>query len=163
MSTVKRVSGNYVIETIDPTDRVIIKAGSTAISGALNTPATSELAELFSSDQDYEPGTVMSFGGSDEVTESLVQDDTAVAGVVSENASFVLDSDLDVDYPVALVLMGRVATKITGNVSKGDLMVSNGDGTAYACATPAIGTVLGKSLEDFVGATGVIDIVVGKL
>jgi hypothetical protein len=43
------------------------------------------------------------------------------------------------------------------------MMVSAGDGTARAELNPVMGSVLGKALESFDGATGVIEIVVGKL
>jgi hypothetical protein len=42
-------------------------------------------------------------------------------------------------------------------------MVSNGDGTARAEADPKAGSVIGKALENFDGATGVIEVVVGRL
>ena len=34
---------------------------------------------------------------------------------------------------------------------------------SQACATPAMGTVIGKAVEDFVGASGTIEIAVGRL
>jgi hypothetical protein len=43
------------------------------------------------------------------------------------------------------------------------MMVSAGNGRAQACATPAVGTVIGKALENFDGAEGVIEVVVGRL
>jgi hypothetical protein len=43
------------------------------------------------------------------------------------------------------------------------MMISAGNGHAQACATPAVGTVIGKALEDFVGESGTIEIVVGKV
>jgi hypothetical protein len=43
------------------------------------------------------------------------------------------------------------------------MMVSAGHGRAQACATPAVGTVIGKSLENFDGTEGVIEVVVGRL
>jgi len=44
------------------------------------------------------------------------------------------------------------------------LMVSAGDGTARAVtiASPKVGTIIGKSLEDFDGDKGTIEIVIGK-
>jgi len=42
-------------------------------------------------------------------------------------------------------------------------MVSAGNGHAQACATPAMGTVIGKSLENFDGESGMIEIVVGRV
>ena len=41
-------------------------------------------------------------------------------------------------------------------------MVSNGDGTARSEANPKVGTVIGKSLANFTGDTGVIEVVVGR-
>jgi hypothetical protein len=43
------------------------------------------------------------------------------------------------------------------------MMISAGNGFAQACAVPTIGTVIGKSLEDFDGDQGTIEIVVGRL
>jgi hypothetical protein len=48
-------------------------------------------------------------------------------------------------------------------VRKGDMMVAAGNGHAQACATPAMGTVIGKAVEDFNGHTGTIEIVVGRI
>jgi hypothetical protein len=64
---------------------------------------------------------------------------------------------------VVVGLVGRVPTKVIGPVNKGDLMITAIDGHAQACATPAVGTVIGKSLESFDGAQGVIEIVVGRM
>jgi hypothetical protein len=43
------------------------------------------------------------------------------------------------------------------------MMVSGGNGRAVACATPVIGTVIGKALENHAGGDGVIEVVVGRL
>jgi hypothetical protein len=74
-----------------------------------------------------------------------------------------MNAGLTADYPVVVALTGRVPTSVTGNILKGDMMVSNGDGTARASAQPMIGTVIGKALEDFTGDAGIIEIVVGRL
>jgi hypothetical protein len=50
-----------------------------------------------------------------------------------------------------------------GPVAKGDMMVSAGNGWAQACTTPAMGTVIGKALENHAGGDGVIEVVVGRL
>jgi hypothetical protein len=42
-------------------------------------------------------------------------------------------------------------------------LVSAGNGYARAKAEPKIGSVLGKSIEDFNGDYGTVEIVVGKL
>jgi hypothetical protein len=43
------------------------------------------------------------------------------------------------------------------------MLVSTADGYAMACSTPAMGTVIGKALENFSGSEGVIEIVVGRV
>ena len=53
--------------------------------------------------------------------------------------------------------------RVTGPVRRGDMMVSNGDGRARAEPSPIVGTVIGKSLEDFNADDGVIEVVVGRL
>ena len=67
-------------------------------------------------------------------------------------------------YIASVALTGRVPVKVEGPVAKGDLMVSNGNGRARACvdAVPVVGTILGKSLENFTGGEGTIEVVIGK-
>jgi hypothetical protein len=154
----------------------IIKTGANTvgnigqIDNAFNTVfarATSaqyaDLAEMYCADANYPPGTVLSFGGSQEVTISSVASDARVAGVVSTHPAYLMNSTLKCDCAAVVALTGRVPALVTGTVRKGDMMVSAGNGRAQACATPAMGTVIGKAVEDFEGATGTIEIVVGRL
>jgi hypothetical protein len=43
------------------------------------------------------------------------------------------------------------------------MMISAGNGEAMASSTPNMGTVIGKSLENFTGESGVIEVVVGRI
>jgi hypothetical protein len=122
-----------------------------------------DLAEKYSADAEYAPGTVLSFGGIHEVTVSTQYSDARVAGVVSTNPAHLMNTMLESEHTVALALTGRVPTKVTGTVRQGDMMISAGNGAACACATPVMGTVIGKALENFDGESGVIEIVVGRL
>jgi hypothetical protein len=122
-----------------------------------------DLAENYEANAVYEPGTVLCFGGSKEVTVCNLENCTRVAGVVSTNPSYLMNAGQTGDHVVAVALQGRVPTKVTGQVRKGDLMVSAGNGTARAEHTPAMGTVIGKALEAFDGEIGTIEIVVGRL
>ena len=122
-----------------------------------------DLAEVYVADAIYEPGTVLSFGGTNEITLSTVSSDTRVAGVVSTAPAHVMNSGSDHEFATIVALSGRVPTKVVGAVQKGDMMISAGNGHAQACASPAIGTVIGKSLEDFNGTSGVIEVVIGKI
>ena len=121
-----------------------------------------DLAECYKADAYYEAGTVLEFGGMNEVT--LASDSTnRVAGVVSTNPAYVMNSLCEGEYIVQLALQGRAPCKVRGNVRKGDMMVSGGDGFARPSASPLMGTVIGKSLEDFTGTSGVIEVAVGRL
>jgi hypothetical protein len=115
------------------------------------------------SDAVYPPGTVVVFGGNQEITISTADSSRRVAGVISTNPAHVMNSGLQGEHTVALALSGRVPTLVTGTVAKGDMMVSTADGRARAKENPVLGTVIGKALEDFDGTQGTIEIVVGRL
>jgi len=127
------------------------------------TALYADLAEVYEADTDYTPGTVVSFGGSKEVTISKSANDNTVAGVISANPSYLMNNGLTADHRAIVALTGRVPTNVTGTVSKGAMMVSAGNGYAQACSTPAMGTVIGKALENFNGKSGIIEIVVGRM
>ena len=123
-----------------------------------------DLAENYRADAAYEPGTVLEFGGDEEVTISTTDSSKRVAGVVSTNPAYLMNAGLSGMYIASVALTGRVPVKVEGPVAKGDLMVSNGNGRARACmdAVPVVGTIIGKSLENFTGGEGTIEVVIGK-
>jgi hypothetical protein len=127
------------------------------------TALYADLAEVYEADADYSPGTVVVFGGDKEVTLTQQSGDPRVAGVISENPSYLMNNGLTADHRAIVALTGRVPTLVHGPVVKGDMMVSAGNGYAQACSTPAMGTVIGKALENFNGKTGKIEIVVGRM
>jgi len=130
--------------------------------GTATAARYADLAENYLADVDYEPGTVLEFGGSQEVT--VAEDETRkVAGVVSSNPAYLMNSELQGDHVVALALQGRVPCKVRGKIRKGDMLVSGGNGYARPTIDPKIGTIIGKALEDFEGTDGIIEIVVGRV
>jgi hypothetical protein len=122
-----------------------------------------DLAESYTADTEYAPGTVVSFGGIAEVTQSNWDSDRRIAGVVSTNPSYVMNATLEGEHVAVVALQGRVPTLVNGPVRKGDLMVSAGNGRARAESEPKIGAVIGKALEDFTGESGTIEVVVGRI
>ena len=125
-----------------------------------------DLAEMYVADADYPPGTVLEFGGNHEVTVSNTAASALIAGVVSTNPAHLMNSTAQGKHLAAIALVGRVPTQVIGPVTKGAMMVSAGNGYAQASATPAMGTVIGKAVEDFTGASGAsgtIEIAVGRL
>jgi hypothetical protein len=168
-TTLLSVSGNADVGNLLTTN-ITTGANSTAgtITGNFSLSTGSrlnatyaDLAEYYEADQHYEPGTVLQFGGDKEVT--IAEDNTArVAGVVSTDPAYVMNTKCEGEHIVALALQGRVPTKVRGTISKGDMLVSDGEGYARPSSAPHMGTVIGKSLEDFAGE-GIIEVAVGRL
>ena len=108
-----------------------------------------DLAEIYESDADYEPGTVVVIGGDKEVTQCKMLQDPRVVGVVSTNPAYLMNKDAN---GVAVALRGKVPCKVEGPVRKGDVLVTNvTPGTATTLTddspTPPGFCVIGKSLE----------------
>jgi hypothetical protein len=121
-----------------------------------------DLAEKYAADATYTPGTVVAFGGSQEITLCVNDACSRVAGVVSTNPSYRMNDGLVSEHTAMVALTGRVPTSVTGTVCKGDMIVSAGNGVARAEANPVIGTVIGKALENSEG-DAVIEVVVGRV
>jgi hypothetical protein len=122
-----------------------------------------DLAECYVGDESYPPGTVVKFGGVNEITVCDQDSDPAVAGVVTTNPAYKMNTALSANHVVIIALCGRVPCLVQGPVNKGAMMVSAGNGRARAETSPAAGTVIGKAIEDFDGSTGTIEVAVGRL
>jgi hypothetical protein len=121
-----------------------------------------DLAENYAADRHYEAGTVLEFGGDHEVT-IAADESRKVAGVVSENPAYLMNSNCSYQFVAPVALQGRVFCKVKGTVKKGDMLVSAGEGFAKSCDEPKIGMVIGKSLGNFDGDEGIVEVVVGRL
>ena len=131
--------------------------------GTATSAKYADLAENYQADKPYMPGTVMMFGGAAEVTVADA-DTTAVAGVVSTNPAHLMNGGLTGSNVIPLALQGRVPCQVIGPVAKGDIMVSAGFGFAKVNNTPAVGTVIGKALQEVTFAgKAVIEVVVGRV
>jgi hypothetical protein len=135
----------------------------TLTSGSRLQATYADLAEYYAADKHYPAGTVLDFAGEQEVTIAGIESNK-IAGVVSADPAYVMNGMINCEHPVAIALQGRVPCKVQGNVRKGDMMVSAGDGFAKAATSePKMGTVIGKALANFDGDEGVIEVVVGRL
>jgi len=123
-----------------------------------------DLAEIYTSDQQYLGGTVVVFDGEAEVTQSHSPHDTRIAGVVSTNPAYLMNHDA-VGVPVAL--QGRVPCRVLGPVSKGDRVVSShipGVAQALDPLHYQPGCIIGKALQAIDSAEiSVIEVVVGRV
>ena len=135
----------------------------TSFAGNANTANYADLAEKYSSDDDYQPGTVVMFGGEKEVTASVGTATTKVAGVVSTDPAYLMNAEAQ---GVAVALKGRVPCFVVGPVSKGDLLVtSHVPGVARVSDTWIGGAVIGKAIEDcpIDGEVRIIEIAIGSI
>lgn len=132
-------------------------------SGTSTTALYADVAERFSADAAYEPGTVVELGGSKEITRSTTELSDSVFGVISTRAAYLMNSGAGSDSthpPVAMT--GRVPVQCTGVIRKGDRLVSAGNGFARsatsgeATAFNTIGRALVDKLDSGVGTVEAI-------
>jgi hypothetical protein len=139
--------------------------GAWSLTGASRLQATyADLAEFYEGDQDYEPGTVLVFGGDKEVTTTTVFNDTRSAGVVTTNPAYVMNAE-QTGIKVCLALAGRVPVKVVGKVKKGDMLTTSATpGYAVKATDPKLGSIIGKALEDKeYTEAGIIQVAVGRV
>jgi len=138
--------------------------GYWSLTGASRLQATyADLAEFYEGDKEYKPGTVVVFGGDKEVTTTSNMNDTRLAGVVTTDPAYVMNSEQK-GIKVCIALAGRVPCWVVGRVKKGDMLTT---ASTYGCAvkanTPTLGSIVGKALEDKdFSEAGVIQIAVGR-
>lgn len=147
-----------------PNTAAVRDKSNTIFASVFNGTATSaryaDLAERYWADSAYEPGTVVVFGGEHEITVSRKSHDTAVAGVISTDPAFMMNSDAGESSTHPYVaLAGRVPCKVVGPIKKGELLTTSEiTGHAKRMTTAIMGSIVGKALEDFTGQRGVIEI-----
>lgn len=147
-------TGNITVTgSVSPSANVAHNLGSATawwntVFGRAVQAQYADLAEKYTSDEEYEPGTVVIFGGSQEVTVTTEFADTRVAGAVSTNPAYLMNAD---EPGLAIALRGRVPVKVYGPVSKGDCLVTS-DRPGYAVSVGRSrdhgSSVFAKSLED---------------
>jgi hypothetical protein len=125
-----------------------------------------DLAENYLSDAHYSYGTVVCFGGEQEITISTITHDPSVAGVISENPAHLMNGALTGKFVLPLALQGRVYCQVKGPIAKGDLLVT-GDEPGTACKLDKTkfehGCLIGKSLENILDSSiRMIEVVVGR-
>ena len=162
------VSGNIQTSTANATANIGNASNYfNRLFAQATTALYADLAEMYVADAKYEPGTVLVFGGNQEVTISTITHDNRVAGVVSTNPAHIMNSGLQGEHTVEVALVGRVPVSVIGNITAGDRVVtSNRAGVAEALDMTRYqpGVIIGKALQSYSGnGVGVIEVVVGRL
>lgn len=93
------------------------------MTGTATRARYADLAEKYLADKEYEVGTVMSVGGSAEVTATDLRTQHSIIGVVSGSPAYMMNSELEGGTYIAL--KGRVPVKVIGHVLKGDRLAAS--------------------------------------
>jgi len=110
-----------------------------------------DLAERFEADEPLEAGTVVEIGGIKEITRAVTELSDKVFGVISTSAAFLMNGGAGpTETHPAVAVQGRVPVKVIGKITKGDRLVSAGNGLARAAHSDEITAfnVIGRALED---------------
>ncbi|MDA9843149.1 hypothetical protein N9C44_01605 [bacterium] len=145
-----------VFTSTNTASKAVVRDGSgNFAAGTITATATqaqyADLAENYVADAEYEPGTVLVFGGQHEVTTTSDALSTRVAGVVSTNPAHLMNDACEGEHVVAVALRGRVPVKVSGNVNKGDVLITSDiPGVAMVSASPhtvSASQIVGKAIE----------------
>jgi hypothetical protein len=96
------------------------------IFGTATSARYADLAEKYTTDQEYEPGTVLAVANAGDAESTATwQSGQRVLGVVSTNPAFLMNDEADGQ---AIALRGRVPVKVVGPIRKGQPLICNQDG-----------------------------------
>lgn len=116
------------------------------INGTAYRALSADIAEYYGADRDLKLGTLVMFGGENEITTAIDN----VCGVVSTNPAYVLNDNKEMLHPTLLALTGRVPVRVVGPVHKFDLITLSdvaGVGMVDKTGKPCY-NVIGRALED---------------
>lgn len=140
----------------------------TFVAGTFEGTATSaqyaDLAERYHAGESIEAGSVVCFGGENEIEMCAEDGCTRVAGVISTAPAYMMNRDAgdDSTHPY-VALAGRVPCKVTGSIRKGDLLHSSAMAGHAMAGEFKGGAMIGKALENFDGESGVIEVLVNLM
>ena len=99
----------------DLNDKELVDIRANFIHATATQAQYADLAEKYTTDDEYPVGTVMCVGGSKEAT--ATSNGCIPIGVISDNPAYLMNSEAEGQ---AIGLKGRVPVRITGPVKKGD-------------------------------------------
>ena len=141
-------SANTGADGVNTDSSVLTYIPSTETLAVTNTTTVSssaqyaDLAEKYTADKEYAPGTVMEVDGvySDAETTAWAGS-PYVAGVISTNPAYLMNSELE---GVAIALCGRVPVRVIGAINKGQAVFAHADGCA---SSDGAGPLVGIAIE----------------
>ena len=124
---------------------------ATTFHGESTSAQYADLAERFASDNSYAPGTVVELGGAQEITRVNEERSSKVFGVISTRPAYLMNAGAGDEHThPAVAIQGRVPVTVIGTVTKGDRLVSAGNGIARAGSSSEISAfnTIGRALEN---------------
>lgn len=151
-------SANNITNVTALSDDAIVKINNTGVTAQnLTVPGEAtltaaaaywaDLAELYAADKEYEPGTLVKFGGDEEITIA----DTEVNAVVTEKPAYLMNTALknQTTYPIGIVLTGRSKVRVLGPIEKFDKLCLSKDTPGVAEKRQSLDDPpIGIALED---------------
>ena len=153
----------------------------TLVAGAKLQATYADIAELYTSSEEYEPGTLVMINEIDqttdtdeygrllgtptpEVTQTKHNQDPDIFGIVTTDPAMLMNSAAE-GTTVGVALTGRVPCKVTGIIAKGDRIISSdvpGHGKSGSGLDHNWRHVVGRALESKTTLDeGIIEVVVG--
>tara|TARA_B110000503_G_scaffold99799_1_gene149276 strand:+ start:7119 stop:8591 length:1473 start_codon:yes stop_codon:yes gene_type:complete len=144
-ATSLRVGSDFRTAAVSATNNTIAVRDATGnlsanlFNGTATAARYADLAEKYTTDQEYLVGTVMAVGGDAETRAASLSD--LAIGVISLAPAYLMNSECQGQ---AIGLKGRVPVRVSGPVSKGQSVYSWKDGVASTIATTGL---VGIALE----------------
>ena len=140
-----QVGSNYRTGDVNATNNTVAVRDSSGnisanvFNGVSTSARYADLAEKYTTDQEYPVGTAMAVGGDAETT--AAKSSTMCIGVISENPAHLMNAESEGQ---AIGLKGRVPVRVKGVVSKGQPVYAWEDGV---CSTIETTGLVGIALE----------------
>ena len=109
--------------------------------GTATTAKYADLAEKYTTDEEYPIGTVMMVSSTNKFETEACSEGGCAIGVISENPAFKMNADTEGQY---IGLKGRLPIRIIGEVIKGSRIFTSSSGVAKA---EGKGMLVGVALE----------------
>ena len=131
---------NYVVRTYGNQTIDGSKTFTETIQGIALKAYWADVAENYLADAEYQPGTLVAFGGENEITIAT----TEVNAVVSSNPALLINGKQQ-GTPIALV--GRVPVRVIGKVAKFDKLVLDKNNPGVAKVDNKTAQPIARALE----------------
>ena len=144
-----QVGSNYRTGDVNATNNTVAVRDSSGniaanvFNGISTSARYADLAEKYTTDQEYAIGTAMCVGGEEETT--ACKSSCMCIGVISAEPAYLMNSEADGQ---AIGLKGRVPVRVKGAVKKGDAVYAWEDGVSSTVQTTALVGIALESSDD---------------